>query len=738
MKWREKLSPKAAEPKQGQVEPHMEEPQGLYVSSSPVGVYVVQNRKFRFTNPQFQKYTDFSQDELLQMDSLSLVYPEDRETVRENAVKMLKGERISPYEFRIITKGRRIRWMMEAVRPIQYRKGQAALGSCMDITEFTEANTRLKELETLQSSVLGAIPSSVLVLHNRRIVFANDTVHAILGWKAEELIGKTIEVLFRPEEEYKEIRGRVDSMLEQQAVFTEEIPCRRKDGRDIVCLMTGSRIGESLKENRIVATFEDISERKKTDEELHKQRGELNSRLKELNCLYTIANLTQDENISLEEIAKGIVSLIPMAFQDPQHICSRLTLKGQEFRTGNYQEAIHKQARDIIVDGKRVGTLEIRFLGETAKPGQISFPEEETNLMNTIVGQLGELLRYKGAQQMLRNTEANLRHIITNNADGMIVVDGNGIVRYVNPAAEALFGRKTEELVGESFGYPVLAGEKTEVDIVSKGEEAITAEMRMVEIEWDGKSACLASLRDITERKRIEDIKSDLVSLVSDQLRTPVEEIEGHLDQMLTGLTGDLTAKQKRHLKEMQELSSQSLRVISNLLDMSAIERGVISLDIRPVELKKIVDLAIRGYDKRIKEKGLVLNLEEMDTEITVLADRDKMVEALRNLIDNAVKLTDEGSITIKTKGEKGFGIVEVADTGKGMSQDILDKLFGKEQIPGSSLISKNGFEPGLHVARKFIELQRGDISASSTIGRGSRFVLRIPSAKFETPIAKG
>ena len=311
-------------------------------------------------------------------------------------------------------------------------------------------------------------------------------------------------------------------------------------------------------------------------------------------------------------------------------------------------------------------------------------------------------------------------------------------MRYVNPAAEAIFGRKTEELVGESFGYPVLAGEKTEVDIVSKGEEAITAEMRMVEIEWDGKSACLASLRDITERKRIEDIKSDLVSLVSDQLRTPVEEIEGHLDQMLTGLTGDLTAKQKRHLKEMQELSSQSLRVISNLLDMSAIERGVISLDIRPVELKKIVDLAIRGYDKRIKEKGLVLNLEEMDTEITVLADRDKMVEALRNLIDNAVKLTDEGSITIKTKGEKGFGIVEVADTGKGMSQDILDKLFGKEQIPGSSLISKNGFEPGLHVARKFIELQRGDISAGSTIGSGSRFVLRIPSAKFETPMAKG
>lgn len=110
----------------------------------------------------------------------------------------------------------------------------------------------------------------------------------------------------------------------------------------------------------------------------------------------------------------------------------------------------------------------------------------------------------------------------------------------------------------------------------------------------------------------------------------------------------------------------------------------------------------------------------------------------MRNLIDNAVKLTDEGLITIKTKGEKGFGIFEVADRGKGISQDILDKLFGKEQIPRSSLISKNGFEPGLHVARKFIELHRGDIPASSTIGRGSRFVLRIPSAKFETSLAKG
>jgi PAS domain-containing protein len=141
--------------------------------------------------------------------------------------------------------------------------------------------------------------------------------------------------------------------------------------------------------------------------------------------------------------------------------------------------------------------------------------------MNAVAAQLAELIKYREAQETVRRSETSLRHIIARNADGMIIMDDDGVVHFVNPAGEALLGRKAEELLDKSFGYPVVAGEKAEIDIVRKDGEATTAEMRSVEIDWNGKRAILASLRDITERKQIEQMKNDFVSLVTSQLRTP-------------------------------------------------------------------------------------------------------------------------------------------------------------------------------------------------------------------------
>ena len=114
-------------------------------NSSPVGVYIVQDRKCQFVNPQFQKYTGYTEDELLGMDSLGLVHPEDRERVRENAVEMLKGKRLSPYEFRYIRKNGQTIWAMETVTSIHYRGKRATLGNFMDITERKQMERELQE-----------------------------------------------------------------------------------------------------------------------------------------------------------------------------------------------------------------------------------------------------------------------------------------------------------------------------------------------------------------------------------------------------------------------------------------------------------------------------------------------------------------------------------------------------------------------------------------------------------------
>ncbi len=154
LKANEELQKKIAE--RNRVREALQESEERYrtlAESSPIGVYIVQDGKFQFVNPQFQKHAGYTEDELLDMDSLSIVHPEDREKVRENAVEMLKGDRLSPYEFRVIIKGGETIWAMETVTSIHYKGKRATMGNFMDITERKQMEhdlgERVKELQCL-------------------------------------------------------------------------------------------------------------------------------------------------------------------------------------------------------------------------------------------------------------------------------------------------------------------------------------------------------------------------------------------------------------------------------------------------------------------------------------------------------------------------------------------------------------------------------------------------------------
>ena len=247
----------------------------ILARSSQVGFYIVQNKRFQFINSHFQKYTGYTRQELLGMNPSSIILPEDRSKAAGNAIMMLKERRFSAYEFRIVTKDGRIKWIMETVMSIAYKGGLAILGNALDITERKEAGQRLEELEALESSILDAIPQAVVGLHERQINFANSAVKTIFGWASDELIGNNIRIIYRNDEEANEIGSRFYSRLEHQRTFETEFFCLRKDGREIICRMKASRIGEKLREKRIVLTFEDITAQKKAQEELERSREEL-------------------------------------------------------------------------------------------------------------------------------------------------------------------------------------------------------------------------------------------------------------------------------------------------------------------------------------------------------------------------------------------------------------------------------------------------------------------------------
>ncbi|MDO8885923.1 PAS domain-containing protein, partial [Candidatus Oleimmundimicrobium sp.] len=171
-------------------------------------------------------------------------------------------ERIEIEMERTTKKGKTV-WVNLMATPLKDEEGKI-VGVIESFIEITER----KRAEELKSSILGSVPHAVVVLRERQITFANESVETIFGWKPEELIGQSTRVLYRSEEGFKEIGKHFYPRLKKQRTYGEEFPCRRKDGKDIMCMVTASTIGKTLKDKGIVVVYEDITERKKAEERI--------------------------------------------------------------------------------------------------------------------------------------------------------------------------------------------------------------------------------------------------------------------------------------------------------------------------------------------------------------------------------------------------------------------------------------------------------------------------------------
>jgi diguanylate cyclase (GGDEF)-like protein/PAS domain S-box-containing protein len=159
-------------------------------TSSPVGIYIIRDGKFRFVNPKFQEFVGYSFQELIGMESISLIYPDDREAARENAIKMLKMQRTTPYEFRTVTKSGQIKWTMETVIPIYYDGKREALGNYMDIDDRKKAEQALKASEERYRTILENIEDGYYELDlNGNFTFFNESCRKIFGYSREEMMG---------------------------------------------------------------------------------------------------------------------------------------------------------------------------------------------------------------------------------------------------------------------------------------------------------------------------------------------------------------------------------------------------------------------------------------------------------------------------------------------------------------------------------------------------------------------
>lgn len=359
---------------------------------------------------------------------------------------------------------------------------------------------------------------------------------------------------------------------------------------------------------------------------------------------------------------------------------------------------------------------------------------------------------------------SSLRAIIERLPDGIVVVNSHGTIRFANPAAERLFDRTADDLVGTSFGFPVVVGETTEIDIVQRGGSGVVyAELRMVETEWEDEQVQIVSLRDITDRKQAEEraqqlvferearleaeaasrAKSEFLAIMSHELRTPLNAVLGYSELMELGISGPVTDKMREQIGRIRMSAIHLLGLVNDILDLAKVEAGRLQVSSGPCSAAGSVNAAVVLIQPQAAARGLELTMKPLQAESPVFRGDDERVrQILVNLLSNAVKFTAPGGkITVEVAGpqppdqdtrlhaSRSYVGFRVTDTGAGIPEEKLLMIFDPfVQAESGHARTREGSGLGLTISRRLARLMGGDLTVKSEMGKGSTFSLWLPA----------
>jgi signal transduction histidine kinase len=238
-------------------------------------------------------------------------------------------------------------------------------------------------------------------------------------------------------------------------------------------------------------------------------------------------------------------------------------------------------------------------------------------------------------------------------------------------------------------------------------------------------------LQEIAEElKRSDEAKTEFISIVSHQLRTPLNAIKGYLSLFLEGVYGKLDAQKQQPMARLYRSSERLIHLVNDLLGISRIQMGKIALDLGDVDFCELVKSVVEELGVVAEEKGIGLHASCPSGGVpTVAGDKQKLRDSVLNVVDNAIRYTDEGSVEVSVRRESNDIIVRVKDTGPGIDPDearTLFESFQRGQVGRKHWMDGSGL--GLYIAKEFVTLHRGAIWAESRgKGQGSSFFIRIP-----------
>jgi PAS domain S-box-containing protein len=331
--------------------------------------------------------------------------------------------------------------------------------------------------------------------------------------------------------------------------------------------------------------------------------------------------------------------------------------------------------------------------------------------------------------------------------DLLVIAGTDGYFKRLNPAWERVLGWSSAELKAIPFIELVhpedIAKTTREMQRLRLGGNTVDFENRFRKrdgsyhwLSWrstpqpDRGGLIYAVARDVNDRRKVEQMKSDFISVVSHELRTPLTSIRGSLGLIAGGVVGELPEKARVLVGIAAKNSDRLMRLINDILDVEKIESGQMGFRFIPQELMPLVEQALESNRAYGEQFNVGLRLLEASSGVRVRMDADRMQQVLANLLSNAAKFSPRGGtveVRVKRRDEAGVQVA-VTDHGKGIPLELQDRVFEKFfQADASSTRQKGGTGLGLSISRAIVERHGGQMGFITAPGEGTTFWFDLP-----------
>jgi signal transduction histidine kinase len=375
---------------------------------------------------------------------------------------------------------------------------------------------------------------------------------------------------------------------------------------------------------------------------------------------------------------------------------------------------------DLVVATRRMSSGD---LGARVEPGGPQEIEALGVAFNTMGADLANAsARVESQRQRLATTIQSL-------GDGLIMCDNGDRVTSMNPRASELVPglRVGERAHGEGSPLPPLAAALAgEVSVTRDGDLMLAVTAAHLAGPEGG---TVWTLRDITERARLEQAKSDFVATASHELRSPLTSIKGFIELLQSTDAENLTARQHEFIDIALTSTDRLVELVNDLLDIARIESGQYEVHPRSVDLRETVEEVAALIAPRLQAKRQRLDVQIREPRPPALADPARMRQVVTNLVTNAHLYTgEEGTITLVLDADAQETRITISDTGRGMSAEDARRIFDRFHRGSADERKSPGSGLGLAIVKSLVDLHGGSIEVASELGRGTTFTVRLPA----------